>query len=321
MVVLADQQFDAPVPRNSVRIRGDFAGTVTTATHCLEVALPLDYQIPIAAIEPAVAAFIKAETAAFDGYLHDDNKPELAQVWKELREIIADAPSMMEEIIPGNGRLADVSAKDELISELVAKLDTLKVENTVLKDELARVAGSLENAQASKDMGDNRKESRIEHNMLDCGRGAASAPVQIENDSVWLDGSFSGTAQTRKHFLDIALPIRGLIPGARALELLDGLGELTESDRTSSAQSTWEQLSELLADTIPEEMATRSDTSQRAHRALKEKLAKAMEEKSKIESEMLKMQLQVENLRSTNSSLVGYLATAEHSATQLRSSL
>lgn len=49
------------VPQGCVRIAGHFCGSVTTDTHCLDVALPVEYDVPLAVLEPLLAVFAAAD--------------------------------------------------------------------------------------------------------------------------------------------------------------------------------------------------------------------------------------------------------------------
>mmetsp|Transcript_51584 Transcript_51584/g.131275 ORF Transcript_51584/g.131275 Transcript_51584/m.131275 type:complete len:386 (-) Transcript_51584:33-1190(-) len=325
MVALPEQSLGSSVPPDWIRIRGDFAGTVTTATHYLEVTLPLDYQVPIAAIEPAVAAFMKSESAAFDGHSRLESRQELAKVWHDIRAMLTDSPHDMDVNFGGGSNLADVSAKDALISELLAKLDSLKAENSELKHQVVAVAESFESSHAQEDMGEIAAKANCpEHHCCKLGGQTYIDPTQVGDASVWLNGSFSGIAQTQKHFLDIALPIKGLIPAARALELFDGLADLAEGDETFGqigTANTWGQLSELLTDVAPRRVASEHSASGQELHALKEQLANAIEDKRQLESEMANVQLQLESLRSTKSVEVGDGAMDAQSVVQLHSTL
>mmetsp|Transcript_51583 Transcript_51583/g.131271 ORF Transcript_51583/g.131271 Transcript_51583/m.131271 type:complete len:386 (-) Transcript_51583:33-1190(-) len=325
MVALPEQSLGSSVPPDWIRIRGDFAGTVTTATHYLEVTLPLDYQVPIAAIEPAVAAFMKSESAAFDGHSRLESRQELAKVWHDIRAMLTDSPHDMDVNFGGGSNLADVSAKDALISELLAKLDSLKAENSELKHQVVAVAESFESSHAQEDMGEIAAKANCpEHHCCKLGGQTYIDPTQVGDASVWLNGSFSGIAQTQRQFIDITLPINGLVPAARALELLDGLAELAEGDGTSGqsrSTGTWGSLSEFLADVASETVVLQRISSAQDLHALKEQLANAIEDKRQLESEMANVQLQLESLRSTKSVEVGDGAMDAQSVVQLHSTL
>jgi len=59
-----------PVPPGNVRICGHFTGSITTASHHLDVSLPVKYTVPYVSIEPCLSAFFhasKKETADGDG--------------------------------------------------------------------------------------------------------------------------------------------------------------------------------------------------------------------------------------------------------------
>jgi len=58
------QAEDPPVPLGSVRLDGSFAGKIRTPTHYLDVCVPLKYEVPFVALEPALSAFQQAANAA-----------------------------------------------------------------------------------------------------------------------------------------------------------------------------------------------------------------------------------------------------------------
>jgi len=324
---LHQQSLCASVPRGTIHIRGDFIGTITTATHCLEVNLPLNYHVPNAALEPLVAAFIKAESVASDGHAHRKSHPKLAQVWRDLREMMMDAPDHGDRELDGKSNLADACAQDALIAELSATVDALKAENVELKHQAAALAEGSKTSDSTGDFGESEPETGcVEHGPQVFGdeEKASPGPAKVGVGSVWLNGSFSGIAQTQRQFIDITLPINGLVPAARALELLDGLAELAEGDGTSGqsrSTGTWGSLSEFLADVASETVVLQRISSAQDLHALKEQLANAIEDKRQLESEMANVQLQLESLRSTKSVEVGDGAMDAQSVVQLHSTL
>lgn len=153
------------MPPGQIRLKGHFTGVVTTASHCLDISVPLSYEVPLGALEPALLAFLEAQKEAEAMSPGGDFEAEQLQmesrVWQDLIAIVhADKKgqdSRAREIMKiaqhgkRGGRTAgdpqlqrieekeaalevDLEAKEELLEKVMEERERLRAENEDLKD-------------------------------------------------------------------------------------------------------------------------------------------------------------------------------------------
>lgn len=97
------------VQRGNARISGDFAGVVTTSSHCLDVAVRIDDEVQLAALAPIIAAVLaSAECSA------GAKKDTKVHLWQSIQSILAVddmRPEEVEATSPTRGSLNKVSFK------------------------------------------------------------------------------------------------------------------------------------------------------------------------------------------------------------------
>jgi len=76
-----------------IRLYGDFVGTVTTEDHYLEVALPLNCELPIAAFETVIAAIVAEHASRRNGDAQSELEQRTGKVWEDLKVILTSSSS------------------------------------------------------------------------------------------------------------------------------------------------------------------------------------------------------------------------------------
>mmetsp|Transcript_114898 Transcript_114898/g.371428 ORF Transcript_114898/g.371428 Transcript_114898/m.371428 type:complete len:519 (+) Transcript_114898:50-1606(+) len=415
---------DQPVRPGRIRLYGDFVGTVTTEDHYLEVALPLNCELPIAAFETVIAAIVAEHASRRNGDAQSELEQRTGKVWEDLKVILTSSSSspsgagvgkmhtsseetimpsvsqtnsfkriISEEDMDALWRAAshekaleiDYAAKEALVLELRKERDGLKQELERLReghgddDSVSHRGGSHNSSSFRRQIrrrttstcNDSNNKHPLSpssssspvvgpvkefmdassapsspiHSQLhgakeygSCNSGSAAAPsaTDLEEGAMWLDGSFSGSAMTKQHFLEIVLPIKGFAPGIHVLEVLHGLGDaagsLEHEAGMHAAKSTWKQLATLLA---PEygHMGDSSfgargrspppgpDVQPPQHDAHAEDVKRSLVMLEQLRAENARIKAESEKLKAKNTSLVSLLASAEVSAMQLRTTL
>mmetsp|Transcript_1220 Transcript_1220/g.2676 ORF Transcript_1220/g.2676 Transcript_1220/m.2676 type:complete len:498 (+) Transcript_1220:64-1557(+) len=93
--------YEAPLRPGYVRLQADFAGSLMTASHYLDMALPLDYDIPISVLLPVLNCF-EAEGEVSKHQQHGEGAKSAGQslkgVWADLQSLLsADASAPESE--------------------------------------------------------------------------------------------------------------------------------------------------------------------------------------------------------------------------------
>lgn len=371
MVPSHEPEFKPVVP-GSVRLSGDFAGIVTTSTHCLEVSLPLDFEVPVAALEPALAAFT-GEIAAGRCSPNILQDQDMTSVWNDVGILLKQAKANGVQKCNGDVACAhlpgsvtnenylrlqskeealevDYEAKEALVQQLVKERDALKVELSRLKDIGApknieegatmsprqkRLQGLREESrrideEEEKTISEDRPDVRL---YSDQDRFPDDPKPELEDGSIWVDGSFYGSALSKKHFLDITLPVKGFIPGNRVLDALYGITSIAAKPGehgSGGAGECWEQLAKLFTADIPAEKLVEKSMPMLQHQLsealqeiqhLREERHKSSGETQDLREQHRKAIFEAEGLRNKNQSLVNLVASAESNALQLRSTL
>lgn len=223
---------------------------------------------------------------------------------------------------------------------------------------MKRMMTSILGSPATKSMeGDGESRSRRDRVPR---RSSIIEDTSTVNDGCFvIDGLFAGSLVTRGHLLEIALPIEAQLPGWPLLELVHMLGSSATAAAKAASTSrgdaipeeeeedlgpqkpkvspeVWESLAHLLRAELPAKQAAIAGSwrlastvadpealavSQRESQRLAEQVAAMSTELGGLREECNRVQLDAAQLRARNSSLAGFLATAETSAVKLRQAL
>mmetsp|Transcript_49701 Transcript_49701/g.115256 ORF Transcript_49701/g.115256 Transcript_49701/m.115256 type:complete len:538 (+) Transcript_49701:106-1719(+) len=282
-----------PVQSRTVRLRGHFVGDVTTASHCLEVNVPVKHEVPYLAIEPALVAFLQAAKKEEVGQPNDEGAArdgahlKCSELWQRILTLIAaddggeeSEPRRVSKRTLGDKASRSVRTDDARFQRLQEKEAALEIDYAAKEDLLAEVM--LERDTLQREL-DELKSSRpaqshctgfVQHaqRALSCALGlqaneaepavAESADkerVFPDGSSVILEGHFSGNVYTKSHHLEVVLPVEGTVPGAPLLEILRALAEVRHSFPGAAHHvdpHVWEHLITLIHAELPPETAT-----------------------------------------------------------------
>lgn len=119
----------------------------------------------------------------------------------------------------------DLRAKENLIKEMQEELERLREENVQLEEgqhqsgfaKFLDVVRHIGNEECTSSDGDSDEDG--EEEIVD------ERPPKLAAGEMWLNGEFIGQAMTKKHMLDIHLPVKGTFAGNRASEVLHSVVE------------------------------------------------------------------------------------------------
>lgn len=106
---LHSQEGVQEVQRGNARISGDFAGVVTTSSHCLDVAVRIDDEVQVAALAPVIAAVLASAECSTG-----PKKNTKVHLWQSIQSILAAddmRPDEVEATLPTRGSLSKVLLK------------------------------------------------------------------------------------------------------------------------------------------------------------------------------------------------------------------
>mmetsp|Transcript_12038 Transcript_12038/g.21160 ORF Transcript_12038/g.21160 Transcript_12038/m.21160 type:complete len:640 (-) Transcript_12038:61-1980(-) len=199
-----------PVPFGKVQLVGAFCGTVTTHSHCFQISIPLDYEIPIATVVPVMKAFKEAaETHADEAEEmkeeegeekeeehHKEAKHDLleAKTWQDLiAEFGGDAVDL-EKVLDEHEARPNVarSPYKAKIAALKATLEALKVDFE--KRGIALDQAERENAKLREEV--EKLSNRINHEIVNTIKAdflghevIQTSDVMIESESQLLSAA------------------------------------------------------------------------------------------------------------------------------------
>mmetsp|Transcript_81943 Transcript_81943/g.240551 ORF Transcript_81943/g.240551 Transcript_81943/m.240551 type:complete len:397 (+) Transcript_81943:32-1222(+) len=144
-----------PVPVGRAWIHGHFTGIVATSSHCMDVAVPIQHEVPISAILPALAALREASETECEGVASEHTPsshhgtPKRTErlskkLWEELLAIFSaetgdchpDSHPAAPEGTAEAAREVEAEAKEALLQEVIDQRNNLINENEAIKEEL-----------------------------------------------------------------------------------------------------------------------------------------------------------------------------------------
>lgn len=248
-----------PLKEGLLRIRGTVIGETTSPAHHMELALPLDVDIPFKLLVPVL------RFCAGHGGVEGDRANKHA--WDQLLERLAPDFGIPPRSSMQAGRFDKHRA--ELESELQAlhveceargeALKRVEQEVSELKKELLQLAlGSPEVAKTISPHIADRLGTPSQPDVCNGTSSPDSSPKADVEDSngekaeepvakgrVLLSGSYIGYVTTSKHRLEVSLPIESNLPEEQVAEVAMVLGDLVH-DGPTNVGPVWREVADLL---------------------------------------------------------------------------
>lgn len=271
-----------PVLPGMIRLAGHFCGVATTASHCLEIALPIADEVTIDALFPVISDILdgakrlsaKSEEGAQKVHLwsqmlsilqKDTNKDATRQCLElpakpevTRRENGAMDKKLHDVILQERALEVDYEAKERLVEDLMQDRDKLRQRTMELEQALAGggAVGCFSSifTSVSSAFGSSKNEKQHEtghghgHERSEshASLGDNGGVQPVEHGKVLLHGHFAGRMVTKGHCVELAMPVDGTIPGAPVMEMAAALRQAATEGETSVDEKVWQQLMALL---------------------------------------------------------------------------